>query len=601
LDLNTADQFISFHANGTVANIDNLTITATAPPPATISGTWTSTVGGPWSTAGNWLGNIVATGSGSTADFSTLNITADTTVDLDSARTIGNLVFGDTDTTSAAGWTLTDNGTPSNILILNGTSPTITVNALGDTSTATISAAVAGSAGLSKSGLGTLTLTAANTYTGATTVSEGTLLVSGQSYFNVGRTTTVESGAVLELNDSNNTFTTAIPVSTVNGAGTFRLSGSSSINQASGGGGGSKLNFAMASGGLIDLQGTSSIVNGGWQIVNWSNNRADMNIESDASLDIWDGQDVVVDALTGSGTITRNFLFFGSPTLSLGVDNGDGDFSGTITSEIAVVKNGTGAQTLSGINTYSRNTTVNDGTLIVSQSGSLRFRPTTNGVTNTLTGTGTATLTYEGTVDLDLSAANTTDGNAWTIVAVGSFGTATFTPAAVNSSLGAFTETADASGIWELATASSKWTFSTLDGTLEYAVTASPYEVWAGSFIPAIGLPTADDDNDGVTNFEEYAFGLAPNNGASTNPIAAPLDKSTGSFSYTRRAESGLIHSVWFSTDLSTWTEDLNATEGAITTNGSVETVPVTLSALPGTPLPGKLFIQVRATTSTPQ
>ena len=166
-------------------------------PPA--SATWTNTAGGTWGTAGNWLDNIVATGSGNTANFNTLNITADTTVNLDSARTIGNLVFGDTDTSSAAGWTLANNGNAGNILTLAGTTPTITVNALGDTKTATISAVVAGSAGLTKSGTGTLTLSAANTYSGATTVSDGTLQVSGQSYFNIGRTTTVASGAVFEL------------------------------------------------------------------------------------------------------------------------------------------------------------------------------------------------------------------------------------------------------------------------------------------------------------------------------------------------------------------------------------------------------------------
>ena len=194
--------------------------------------TWSNTAGGQWGTAGNWLDNLVGGGSGSTANFNTLNITADTTVNLDSARTIGNLVFGDTDTSSAAGWTLANNAEAGNILTLAGTTPTITVNALGGTKTVTISAVVAGTEGLTKSGVGTLTLSGANTYSGTTTVSDGTLQVSGQPYFNVGRTTTVASGAVFELNNSNNTFTSLMPVSTVTGAGTFRLSGNSTIYQA---------------------------------------------------------------------------------------------------------------------------------------------------------------------------------------------------------------------------------------------------------------------------------------------------------------------------------------------------------------------------------
>ena len=47
--------------------------------------------------------------------------------------------------------------------------PTITVNALGSTSTATVSATINGTAGLTKSGAGTLTLSGASTYSGATT------------------------------------------------------------------------------------------------------------------------------------------------------------------------------------------------------------------------------------------------------------------------------------------------------------------------------------------------------------------------------------------------------------------------------------------------
>jgi len=123
------------------------------------------------------------------------------------------------------------------------------------------------------------------------------------------------------------------------------------------------------------------------------------------------------------------------------------------------------------------------------------------------------------------------------------------------------------------------------------------YDAWAESFTPPVGLPAADDDGDGLSNQEEYAFGLLPNSGASVNPVVVPLDKATGSFSYTRRDASltPLNYSVWFSTDLSLWTEDAAAVEGESVLSGEVETVPVTLSVLPGDPSPDKLFIQVRA------
>src|SRR5688572_16019769 len=67
------------------------------------SGTWTLNGTSTWSTGTNWLDGIVADGVGSTADFNTINISGNRTVNLDSPRTIGNLIFGDTTTTNH-GW-----------------------------------------------------------------------------------------------------------------------------------------------------------------------------------------------------------------------------------------------------------------------------------------------------------------------------------------------------------------------------------------------------------------------------------------------------------------------------------------------------------------
>jgi autotransporter-associated beta strand protein len=718
--------------------------TVPAAPPA--SGTWASTSGGLWGTTTNWTGDTVATGSGSTADFNTLDITADITVDLDSARTISNLVFGDTDTASAASWTLTGND-----LTLAGTTPTVTVNALGTEKTTTISAAVAGSAGLTKAGTGTLILSGANTYSGATTVSDGTLLVSGQRYFNVGRTTTVASGAVLELNNSDNSFTTLMPTSTVSGAGTFRLSGNSTIVQSENGVNGTRLTFDMQAGGLIDLQGTSRLTNGGWQLMDWTTNLADMNIASGATLDVWDGQDVIIDALTGSGTVDKLHGGNSPRLLKVGVDNGTGTFSGTITNtggQITLTKAGTGTQTLTGANSYAGDTTITVGTLQIGDgntsgtlgSGAVTIESgaflTINRSDNYGTGSsqvfsGAGTITKEGTGDLvfygdsdhtnvqgvdnvvvnnglirtdyygqwnsnlnltangsgkfELWSNNTTlgtlNGNGTVqntkyydrlttlTVAAGSFsgtitdsgdtsgggsgtgdtrislvksGSGTLTlsgtisyggnttvedgtlsignggspttlsdSATVSIASGAkmhlnFTDS-DTVGALEIAGSlplpagtynslhPTYGSYFTGSGSLVVPVTATPYEIWANSFDPDIGLPAADDDNDGVTNFEEYAFGLLPNSGSSVNPITSQLNNSTKKFSYTRRTGSGLTYSVWFSEDLANWTEDTGASEGTPVPSGDNETVEVTLSVLPGDPLPAKLFIQVRA------
>ncbi|MEI8205381.1 MAG: autotransporter-associated beta strand repeat-containing protein [Kiritimatiellales bacterium] len=146
-----------------------------------LDGTWTNRTSGLfWGTAGNWSGGTIADGSTCTADFSTLDITADTTVRIDGQKIIGNLIFGDTATNTAASWILSTNSSTANTLTLSNSNPTITVNALGTTNRVLISAVLAGLQGLTKEGAGTLTLSANNTYKGATRVSAGKLRLATQ-------------------------------------------------------------------------------------------------------------------------------------------------------------------------------------------------------------------------------------------------------------------------------------------------------------------------------------------------------------------------------------------------------------------------------------
>ena len=121
------------------------------------------------------------------------------------------------------------------------------------------------------------------------------------------------------------------------------------------------------------------------------------------------------------------------------------------------------------------------------------------------------------------------------------------------------------------------------------------YNAWQSSH-NVIGGENDDDDQDGLSNREEYAFGLHPKNNASCSPITIPLDKAHRTFSYTRRVTSktDLVYSVWFSDNLITWTKDTGATDSIPVVAGDVETVEVTLSARAGLPLPENLFIQVR-------
>jgi autotransporter-associated beta strand protein len=147
------------------------------------NGIWTNASGGSWGATTNWSGNNIAGGEGNTADFSTLNPGADTTVNLDAARAIGNLIFGDTNTGSAATWFLANGSGGS--LILAGTSPTITVNPLGSGKFANIIAQLAGFNGFTKTGTGNLLLNnAANTLSGPIILNAGNLQLNNASLTN---------------------------------------------------------------------------------------------------------------------------------------------------------------------------------------------------------------------------------------------------------------------------------------------------------------------------------------------------------------------------------------------------------------------------------
>jgi hypothetical protein len=110
-----------------------------------------------------------------------------------------------------------------------------------------------------------------------------------------------------------------------------------------------------------------------------------------------------------------------------------------------------------------------------------------------------------------------------------------------------------------------------------------------------ISSAAGDNDNDGVTNFEEYAFGLNPINGSQASPIIVPLDQTSGRFSFTRRTPSltGLTYTIWYSSNLSIWTQDTGASIGTLEVHGDVQTVPITISS--SLLSNSKLFIRVRA------
>ena len=139
------------------------------------SSAWNATTGGSWADTTKWTPNGIPDGMDNTADLSQVTLTADATVTLDGNHTVGHLLFGDLG--AKQNWTLSPGS--GGVLTLQDTAgiPNITVN----NQTTTIAAPIDGTQGLLKDGAGSLVLSAINTYTGGTTVANGTLVVSSDS------------------------------------------------------------------------------------------------------------------------------------------------------------------------------------------------------------------------------------------------------------------------------------------------------------------------------------------------------------------------------------------------------------------------------------
>jgi autotransporter-associated beta strand protein len=175
---------------------------------------------GTWNTPANWNPSTVPNGVSAIADFSTQDMTVDSTITLNLAATVNRLVFGDMDPLSSAGWTLSP--VASQALTLGGTSPTIEVNALGTGKSVNMNVILAGSAGMIKNGSGTLLLSKLNTYTSGTIISNG-IVKFGIANAIASGNVRIESPGILDINGWGYQN-----INQLNGNGTFDNTGASS-------------------------------------------------------------------------------------------------------------------------------------------------------------------------------------------------------------------------------------------------------------------------------------------------------------------------------------------------------------------------------------
>ena len=372
------------------------------PLPATpgTDGIWTNLLsGGDWSDASNWASGTVA--SAGHADFSTLDLISNNVVHLDAPYMVTSLVFGDTDTNSAAAWTVDNNGAVSNMLTLQGP---ITVTNMA--AVVTISATVTSAIGLVKSGPGALVITT-NTYQGQTTLNDGRLTVNqlppGERLsFNGGHlifSGDVSPGGIFPLEGP------ALVFIDVTGAGEIVVQRphGNYVTMFKGGAGTLTLaNDKQDSGALEVRDGTVVLAGVSDNALNWSTcNNAKIsagatlklsNVQagqvyyaggftmSNGTFDV-NGQQPPIDfnhavpAIQGSGIIHNSAT--GSVGRAVIQINGEKSFSGHIRDGAGdgvlalAVSSGTGTWTLSGTNTYTGPTTLNSGTLRAGSSEAL--------------------------------------------------------------------------------------------------------------------------------------------------------------------------------------------------------------------------------------
>lgn len=286
-------------------------------------------------------------------------------------------------------------------------SATLTTGA--DNTSTTFSGAIFGTGGLTKTGTGTMILTAGQGYSGTTTINNGILqLNTGAGLSNSSGVTGLSTGTLVFNSTGNPGF--SVPIGgAVNvtqagtgflfllGANTF--TGTLTIN--SGGtvvvGGGATTGTLGAgntvNNGTLDFERSDTLVvnspisgsggltvfSGGTIVLTGANSYTGQTSLSNGNLQIGNGGT--------TGSLASGTAVVGNTGTSLIFNRTDAfTFANSINSGMGVTQNGTGTTTLSASSSYTGPTTINAGTLLVS--GSISGSTTTVNNGGTLAGTG---------------------------------------------------------------------------------------------------------------------------------------------------------------------------------------------------------------------
>ena len=271
------------------------------------------------------------------------------------------------------------------------------------TSTLTYGGIIADSGAFTKSGAGTLLLSGANTYTGLTTISAGTLQVTG----------TLSDSAVINNQgtyDVDNSDTISRVYDTSGSPGNIELA--SGVTLTTGDTENHYIYGVISGDGSITKQGT------GWLYLENSNNTFTGGMTYNAGLTLLMDGDGNLGSVPGSfdadyltfngGGIWANASFTINANRGMTL-TGNGfigsrnnrtlTYGGVITGSGNLTKNYGGTLLLSGTNTYTGSTTIDDGILSVSSSANLGATPGSVDADNLILDGGTLRATNSFTLD----------------------------------------------------------------------------------------------------------------------------------------------------------------------------------------------------------
>lgn len=344
-------------------------------------------------------------------------------------------------------------------------------------------------------------------------------------------TVNIESGAVFQLNT---TTRRELGSMTFNGSGTLRKTGSGEHFWGLGVG-----RFQLSSGSLIDVQQGTFTAGASANDV-WTANKAALHVASGAVFDAAEASTVAnggvfVDAITGSGTIKVGYTLGGpyASKITFGVDNGGGTFDGILSNSSTAgsyVKAGTGTQILTGLNTYTGNTSVNGGVLSLSQPY--------------LADAADVFITTGATLDLTHTAVDQIDQLFVDNVA-------------------------QPNGLYGSLASDATIKVAYLTGTGKLQVGPAGYQGWAATNV-ANQAANLDFDNDGVANGVEYFMGASSTTFTSNPPVV------NRTVSWTRDpAATVTSFKVQTSSDLSVW-DDVAPEDGnlSVTSTSVTYTLP---------------------------